>query len=36
MKPNMSKTNHTSLGHDSTRLVRQRNNPNKKTLTYIP
>jgi len=32
----MSKTNRTYLGHGSTRLVRRRNNPNKKTLIYIP
>jgi len=35
MKSNTSKTNRTSLGHSSTRLVRQRNNPNTKTLIYI-
>ena len=32
----MIKTNSVSLGHGSMRLVRQRNNPNKKTLIYIP
>jgi len=32
----MSKTNRTSLGHGSMRLVHRRNNPNKETLIYIP
>jgi len=32
----MSKINRTILGHSSMRLVRQRNNPNEKTLIYIP
>jgi len=31
----MSKTMRTSLGHDSMGLVRQRNNPKKKTFIYI-
>ena len=36
IKPNTNKTNHTSLGHGSMRLVHRKNNPNKKTLIYIP
>ena len=31
-----SKTDRTSLGHGSMRLVHRRNNPNKETLIYIP
>jgi len=31
----MSKTNRTSLGHGSMRLVRRKNNPKKKILIYI-
>jgi len=31
----MNKTNRTSLGHSSMRLVRRSNNPNKETFIYI-
>jgi len=32
----MRKINRTSLGHSSTRLLRRRNNPDKKILIYKP
>jgi len=36
IKPNTSKTNRTSLGQGSIRLVHRRNNPNKETFIYKP
>ena len=36
IKPITSKTDRTSLGHGSMRLVHRRNNPNKETLIDIP